>query len=295
MVQRTIAAKMGTSLANEKSQTVLAYASDCVEFHLNSMRDTLWIEAVKTLCPRRVVLHTPMACADVMILFNSNGAMSDLKKLIKNVKEVKEVLNVDIRILMHVGTTGIALNRTGVDKRMETYLQYDVPFLLENCIQNVNDDQDGLLYLLKHFRKTGMVHMCFDVCHYRASENMLGYCYVNRNFGKYIQWIHFAHAANGDGFRRGSGTHAAVHDSVESVRRDLFLLDELGVDSNVPICIEVNEDDYTNRLNEEREIELVLETYKKLNSEEVSGFWQSLEDSFMLGMFASKKKKEATK
>lgn len=295
MIQREIAAKIGTSLANEKSKIVLSYASSYVEFHLDSMRDRQWMEAVKVLHPRRVVLHTPMMCADVMILFNSTGALSDLKKLIKNINELKGEMDVDVRILMHVDATGVALNRTGVDKRMDNYLKYGIPFLLENCIQNANNEQDGLLYLLKCLRRTGLIGMCLDVCHYRASENMLGHCYVNKKYGKYVQWIHFSHAANGDGFRRGNGTHAAVHDSVSSVVSDLVLLDELGVPGNVPLCIEVNEGDYTNRINEEREIELVLETYKKFNSEEVSGFWQSLEDSFMLGMLASKKKKEATK
>ena len=106
---------------------------------------------------------------------------------------------------------------------------------------------------------------CMDITHLHCRANIykmnIWECaknYLNKDLcKKYTYQVHFAYAANDDGYI-DKKTHGVVHDNVDVLKEDLELLKEYGMDECNYIT-EVAEEDYSTRIDQVREIEMLEE------------------------------------
>lgn len=132
--------------------------------------------------------------------------------------------------------------------------------LLENTVASLDMGPAGgykepLSYILKE-TDAAQVRMCFDLCHYQASKNVLLEEYTfPANWRDRIYQVHFSDTKNNEGYRHIAATHGKAHDSMWGVARDLCTLRSLGIDvGNTIIITEMSEDDYSARNLEAREL-----------------------------------------
>ena len=118
-------------------------------------------------------------------------------------------------------------------------------------------DRDIIVKILDNF-KSEKLSMCLDICHLQASESFMK-CDISltKEQIKRIKNIHFSMTVDNDGYRDKERTHGRVHDTLESLKKDLEYLEKKGIKlKKVNLVTEINEEDYQNRPDMIKELKL---------------------------------------
>lgn len=250
-------------------QEFLKYIDDRLEIQLLHENYMVGFESVKYILSRfpnlkYVTLHLPERYVDIGFLHSCYKYEVLFIKLIVECIKYTSDKDLYIDILFHGRMNYTAFEDIGgIDfLKYITYLVRDtkVGFLIENslfdtCISNY--EKDTVVRILDAV-KSDKLSMCLDICHLQASESyMLQSFELSKEQKKRIKNIHFSMTVDNDGYRDKRRTHGRVHDSIDSLKKDLKYLEEKGIKLNkVNIVTEINEEDYQYRPDMIKELEL---------------------------------------
>lgn len=246
---------------------IVPYMNDAVEFHLTSFTqgETNWRAIVEKYGLKHVTLHAPFGAHNIEEIVLSTSLYDATLNYLLRQKQYAEELGITVCVLFHVSYTLESIINLcvadGINALMASVGESSsLLLLLENTVASLDMGPAGgykepLSYILKE-TDAAQVRMCFDLCHYRASKNVLLEEYTFPvNWCDRIYQVHFSDTKNNEGYRHIAATHGKAHDSMWDVARDLCTLRSLGIDVGDTIIIpEMSEDDYSARNLEAREL-----------------------------------------
>ena len=256
-------------------QEFLKYIDDRLEIQLLHENYMVGFESVKYIISRLpnlkyVTLHLPERYVDIGFLHSCYRYEVQFIKLIVECIKFTSDKDLYIDILFHGRMNYTAFEDIGGIEFLKyiTYLVRDtkVGFLIENslfdtCISSY--EKDTVVRILDAV-KSDKLSMCLDICHLQASESYMQSDFeLSKEQKKRIKNIHFSMTVENDGYRDKARTHGRVHDSLESLKKDLKYLEDKGIKlKKVNLVTEINEEDYQNRPDMIKELEL-FEQLKK--------------------------------
>lgn len=218
-----------------------------------------------------IVIHPPLSNHDIELLL-----MKDTKLFFDRLKELVELskkYNKKIDIIYHTRWTFEYHKRATIEvlkEALKIIEGTEVKILLEN-IYMMEENICSVLEICNYLDHPNL-RVCIDTCHYYCqahiykARNEEEYIkkYLNKEYAKkYVYQVHFSDTKNNDGYIDRK-THGVAHDDVESVEKDIKLLEECGiVDYN--LVTEVSEQDYINRPDQIREIEMIKKILENKN------------------------------
>lgn len=246
---------------------IAPYMNDAVEFHLTSFTqgETNWRAIVEKYGLKHVTLHAPFGTHNIEEVVLSTPLYDAALNYLLRQKQYAEELDITLCVLFHVSyalesiinlrvVEGINALMTSVGTSSSLLL------LLENTVASLDRGPVGgykepLSYILRE-TNAAQVRMCFDLCHYQASKNVLLDEYTfPTNWRDRVYQVHFSDTLNNEGYRHIATTHGKAHESVWDVARDLCTLKSLGIDAaNTILVTEMSEEDYSTRSLEAREL-----------------------------------------
>ena len=189
------------------------------------------------------------------------------KERLKMLCEASREFNLKLNLLYHTRWNYISWSNSGAIDRMKELLEIiqnsNVNILIENIYALVERTECTVLKVAKAIDNKHL-KVCLDICHLHCVANMFKISlneylstYLNKEDSqKYIQQIHFAGTLNEDGYI-DKKTHGRVHDSWESFEEDYNILKQFGIEDRI-IVAEVSEDDYSTRIDQIKEIEMLI-------------------------------------
>lgn len=189
------------------------------------------------------------------------------KERLKMLCEASREFNLKLNLLYHTRWNYISWSNSGAIERMKELLEViqnsNVNILIENIYALVERTECTVLKVAKQIDNEHL-KVCLDTCHIHCVANMYKITlneylstYLNKeDCQKYIQQIHFAGTLNEDGYI-DKKTHGRVHDSWESFEEDYNILKQFGIEDRI-IVAEVSEDDYSTRIDQIKEIEMLI-------------------------------------
>lgn len=189
------------------------------------------------------------------------------KERLKMLCEASQEFNLKLNLLYHTRWNYISWSNSGAIERMKELLEViqnsNVNILIENIYALVERTECTVLKVAKQIDNEHL-KVCLDTCHIHCVANMYKITlneylstYLNKEYcQKYIQQIHFAGTLNEDGYI-DKKTHGRVHDSWESFEEDYNILKQFGIEDRI-IVAEVSEDDYSTRIDQIKEIEMLI-------------------------------------
>ena len=189
------------------------------------------------------------------------------KERLKMLCEASREFNLKLNLLYHTRWNYISWSNSGAIERMKELLEViqnsNVNILIENIYALVERTECTVLKVAKQIDNEHL-KVCLDTCHIHCVANMYKITlneylstYLNKeDCQKYIQQIHFAGTLNEDGYI-DKKTHGRVHDSWESFEEDYNILKQFGSEDRI-IVAEVSEDDYSTRIDQIKEIEMLI-------------------------------------
>ena len=189
------------------------------------------------------------------------------KERLKMLCEASQEFNLKLNLLYHTRWNYISWSNSGAIDRMKELLEViqnsNVNILIENIYALVERTECTVLKVAKQIDNEHL-KVCLDTCHIHCVANMYKITlneylstYLNKeDCQKYIQQIHFAGTLNEDGYI-DKKTHGRVHDSWESFEEDYNILKQFGIEDRI-IVAEVSEDDYSTRIDQIKEIEMLI-------------------------------------
>jgi len=202
-----------------------------------------------------VVIHMPFGRHTFDFFISSLSLKEELKSFLLTVEEFSNKFDLRIGILFHQEHSVELIENTDGFTKIKEILDYvksdNIYFFIENCLPDLNYYDSRIHHSFDFIRKLKhpKVFACIDVCHARCYENCLKDKFViPEDIRPLVKWIHFAGTYGSDGYIDKKKTHGRRHLEIESIIKDLELLSNNGVDiSNIPIILEVSENDYINR------------------------------------------------
>lgn len=191
-----------------------------------------------------------------------------LNVLIKASKE----FNLKINLLYHTRWNYNTWISSGAIERMKELLELiqntNVNILIENIYAVVEREECAVFKIAKHINNEHL-KVCLDICHLHVEANMFKIpfneflkSYLNKNdCQKFIQQIHFSATLENDGLIRHDETHGKVHNSWKSFEEDYSILEQFGIEDK-KIVTEVSEDYYSTRVDQIKEIEMLMKKVK---------------------------------
>ena len=250
-------------------QDFLKYINDKLEIQLLNANFMVSFESVKYIISRLpnlkyIVLHLPERYVDIGFLHSCYKYEVQFIKLIVECIKYTTDKDLYIDILFHGRMNYTAFEDIDGIEFLEfiTRLVRDtkVGFLIENslfdtCIKDYS--RDTVVKIFDNF-KSDKLSMCLDICHLQASESYMKQdISLTKEQIKRIKNIHFSMTVDNDGYIDKERTHGRVHDSVESLKKDLKYIEEKGIKlKKVNLVTEINEEDYQNRPDMVKELEL---------------------------------------
>lgn len=214
---------------------------------------------------QEIVIHPPLCNHDIelLLLKDKNLFLNRLKELV----ELSKKYNKKINIIYHTRMTFEYHKRATIEtlkEGLDILEGSNVKILLEN-IYMMEENTCSVLEICQFINHTNL-RACIDTCHYYCqahiykakSEEEYIKNYINKELAKkYVYQVHFSDTKNHDGYIDRK-THGVVHDNVESVEKDIRLLEECGI-TNCNIVTEVSEEDYKKRPDQIKEIKMIEE------------------------------------
>ena len=250
-------------------QEFLRYIGDKIEIQLLHENYMVGFESVKYIISRLpnlkyITLHLPERYVDIGFLHSCYRYEVQFIKLIVECIKFTSDKDLYIDILFHGRMNYTAFEDIdGIEfLKYITYLVRDtkVGFLIENslfdtCISSY--EKDTVVRILDAV-KSDKLSMCLDICHLQASESYMQCNFeLSKEQKKRIKNIHFSMTVDNDGYRDKSRTHGRVHNNLENLKKDLKYLEDKGIQlKKVNLVTEINEEDYQNRPDMIKELEL---------------------------------------
>lgn len=243
-----------------------------VETCVPSMREIVDDAIKKHDGVEEITLHVPLHEANIeaFVLRDPNLVSSVLKE----VCDIADTTNVWLNVLYHTelrGDNAAIVFGNWIKRFLDEIKGHKVRILLENPVQYGGDACAAFVLCDEFFNE--QLKACLDVTHLqvRAHKNRMDENeYIRKSIktsirkhkpNEVIRQIHFAYAANGDGYI-DKNTHGVAHTTYEELRNDCDLLKEFGLEK-ANFVTEVQEPDknYKDRVCQIKEIEM-LEKYK---------------------------------
>ena len=249
-------------------ELIVPYLHDAVEFHLRSFteEDTNWKVIAAQYGLKHITLHAPFGVHNIEEVVLSPDLRESTTLYLSGLKQYAEEQDIEVSVLFHVSYTMESVITLQIARHLNEVLERvgkseHLNILLENTVANldmcpVKGYKDALSYLLSE-TSPEQVMMCFDLCHYKASKNVLLEEYsLPDEWLPRIQQIHFSCTKNNEGYRHLSTTHGKVHTNLWCVACDLCYMKSLGIDlSNSLLVTELGEENYSTRSLEAKELE----------------------------------------
>lgn len=228
----------------------------------NSMKCIRSIMEYKTL--DEVVFHLPFSVHTFTLYAASEYHLSRLVRMLVQIKEFSIKTNIRFGVVIHQETSLELFDRIpdgyrSINTLLDVIKDSNVYIYVENCLPYLNAGDRTVKFAFELVRKVNHPNLlvCFDICHARCYENILQRQFdIPNDISNKIAWVHFSATLDNDGYVV-AGTHSAAHINEEELILDLHFLEENGINiDKVPLVIEVMEEDYINRVNMLKEIEL---------------------------------------
>lgn len=239
---------------------LIPYVSDTVELHMLRWDAKTCLRCFHSLREYDTIMHMPMGFHNIETIPYFYPTILEFIEQLAKCPHPSHVL-------FHSGLSGKEAKSLRLYKTVEPLLHAvektngHVRLLLENSIQSPNYIGDQAYDYLMDNIPNELMGACFDLCHHTISQNLYGeHAYFN-HFDR-VYSVHFSTILNNDGFLDMS-THAAPHANVNEVKADLQRLVDFGLNLDKVLLVpEVLEKDYTEHLNEVRELEMLSEVLK---------------------------------
>lgn len=223
---------------------------------------------------KEVTIHTPLLNYDIEhVLFkNEKIFVKQLHDIVKLSKKYKMSIN----LLYHTTWNIDALTSTGVVNIIKKYLKIlehtNNKLLIENVFL-LDENNCTPLDLCKKIDHPNL-KACIDITHVKAKSNIYKmnlleyiYNYLDKDLcDKYVYQIHFATALNNDGYI-DKKTHGRAHENENTMIYDLKWMMEYNLLNKVFVT-EVSEDDYSRRIDQLKEINMLEYIMSKVKQNE---------------------------
>ena len=224
------------------------------------------VEALVKLVPqiKEVTIHPPLTHYDIEHLFAKD--ITIFQNQLIDMVELSKKYNIKVNMVYHTIVDieyHKALTIDKLKKALKILEGSNVTIVLENIYMFM--EKKCTVYEICELIDHPNLRACMDITHLHCRANIykmnIWECaknYLNKDLcKKYTYQVHFAYAANDDGYI-DKKTHGVVHDNVDVLKEDLELLKEYGMDECNYIT-EVAEEDYSTRIDQVREIEMLEE------------------------------------
>lgn len=233
--------------------------------HNSFLKSVRIIEAVKKfITVNEVILHLPFKFHTFELLKMFPGKLAELYQMLDMSSEFAGKQNIKLGILFH---SELGFDYIQNDEMISFIYQIlsrvektNVYLLIENVLPDLTSPFSSrissfeLLLKVKHEKLLG----CFDICHFRASENVLKQeLEVPAELFDRIHEVHFSAALNGDGYIDKKNTHGVCHNNYSDFERDFKLVSSLDTDGTLVVVAELSETDYSIRDNMKAEMNLL--------------------------------------
>ena len=190
---------------------------------------------------------------------------------IKTVVKLSKKYNIKINMIEHTRLVYSQAKRTIIPvlkKAIKIMKKTNTKILFEN-VHMIEEQEKASVIELCEYMNSPNIKVCIDMCHLYCQAHIYKY-EIEEFLEKYLDkekcrrqvyQIHFAHAANNDGYI-DAATHAKHHSTEQELYYDAELLCKYGM-KNCNWVTEVSESDYKSRKMQVQEIK-GLENYKKI-------------------------------
>lgn len=222
------------------------------------------VKALLEIVPdiKEITIHPPLTHYDIEYVILKDITL--LHEQLIQMVELSRKYNIKINMVYHT-VMDIEYHKALTIEKLKKALKIlegtNVNILLENIFMFM--EKKCTVYQICDEIDSPNLKVCMDVTHLHCRANILKmdvreYAkeYLDKKLcKKYTYQVHFAFAANNDGYI-DKKTHGIVHDSIESLRDDVKLLKEYGMD-NCNYVTEVAEEDYSSRADQLNELQML--------------------------------------
>lgn len=213
-----------------------------------------------------VIIHMPFQYHTFELFMMFKSKLIQLYKMMDMVMGYSMVSDIKIGILFHseLGFDYIINNemRDFIINLIKYLGNSNVYFLVENVLPDLTGpfidkvSSFELLAKVNHPKLLG----CFDICHFRASENVIKHSIeIPKAIIPMIHEIHFSATLNGDGYIHKKETHGVCHVDRTDFDRDFNLISvfDIGEPDDLIVVAELSEADYSHRYNMMAEMDML--------------------------------------
>lgn len=213
---------------------------------------------------KEVTIHPPLGDYDIELV-----ALKDIELIKSKIIEAITLSNkydIKINLLYHV-TWPIEMMEQGpigkIEELVEMVQNTKVDLLIENIYALTEYKKQCTVLEICRRINNEHLRVCLDICHLHCMANIFELEfnkfldeYMDKELAeKYIYQIHFAATKDNDGYIE-KNTHGRKHDFLEELLEDYKILQNYGL-TNKKIITEVSEEDYSSRVDQKYEVELL--------------------------------------
>lgn len=213
---------------------------------------------------KEVTIHPPLGDYDIELV-----ALKDIELIKSKIIEAITLSNkydIKINLLYHV-TWPIEMMEQGpigkIEELVEMVQNTKVDLLIENIYALTEYKKQCTVLEICRRINNEHLRVCLDICHLHCMANIFELEfnkfldeYMDKELAeKYIYQIHFAATKDNDGYIE-KNTHGRKHDFLEELLEDYKILQNYGL-TNKKIITEVSEEDYSSRVDQKFEVELL--------------------------------------
>lgn len=230
--------------------------------YLNEIIDKMMNEVPSI---QEITVHPPLI-EDFNFEVLSYANFEEEIKRVKCITELSEKYNIKMNLLYHTRWDYECWKSSGEIERMNQLVgmikNTQVTILIENIYSMVDKEDSAVLKIAREIDNEKL-KVCIDICHLHCQANIFKMDfeeflnnYLNKeDCKKYVYQIHFAGTLKNDGYI-DKATHGRKHDSIESLSEDYNVLKKYDMDDKI-IVSEVSEDDYSTRIDQIAEIQML--------------------------------------
>ena len=221
---------------------------------------------------KEIIIHPPLNNYNLEFLLLKDESM--VEDIFTRLANLSKKLDIHISYVAHTYLNTVLFKSLNVDKKLGKYLKIlegsNVTILLENMFMVLDERRECAVINIAKMMDHPNLKVCIDTTHAHIKstiwkipfEEMIKSDATPEDCNKYVRQIHFASQLENDGYI-DKITHGRVHSSIEDVEKEISWLRNLNMFDDKNIITEVSEDDYSTRVDQIKEIEMLEEAYKK--------------------------------
>ena len=213
-----------------------------------------------------VTIHPPIKDGEFNIEVLTHRKYDVEVKRIQKLVNISSEYNIKVNMLYHTRWNYVMWKDGGLIDELENLLKYlqntNVIILLENWYSMNDKENCAIMQVVKEIDNKHL-KLCIDTCHLKCQANIFNMefnSFLNNylkkeDCEKYVYQIHFAATLDNDGYINKK-THGRRHINVEDLKNEYEILEKLGIEDKI-IVTEISEDDYTTRVDQIEEINML--------------------------------------